>query len=359
MSKYLTVLKRAVGSFGKDNCTSYAAATSYWALLSLFPLVVFLLSFAGFFIHSEQQKGQIVDSLFKALGQGVDKNTLYAQVNAHAGGSSAASIIGLLLAAWSASAVFGAVRTGINVVFNVTKARPMLRSKLLDLGMVLGIGLLLALSLAATGVLTALQSFSNQIFGSSLGVLPHLAFALLYLIIPPAISFAAFGLVYYIVPHAELRLKDAWLGALVAAVLFQIVQIGFAVYAANIGHFDKVYGALAGVIAFLFFMYVSANIIFLGAEVTKEYVEVLGDVKPPVDVSEPESGPKQNLEQKAVSAVKGLLVDDSPHHDTSVPYEPARDTPMQPPAPLVKEKDANPEISSKSREDIAGHRGQR
>src|SRR5712691_8814729 len=106
---YLAIFKRALVSFGNNQCTSFAAAISYYAIFSLFPLVVFLISVLGFFVHSQKQRESVVDAIFTLLGQGVDKNALYAQVNAFAGGRSGLGLIGLVLALWSASAVFGAI----------------------------------------------------------------------------------------------------------------------------------------------------------------------------------------------------------------------------------------------------------
>lgn len=344
MSKYFTVLKRAVSSHGSHKGTSFAAAISYNAIFSIFPLVLFLLGFLGFFIHSASQRQSVIDNLFSAVGGGVSKSALTTQVNAIAGGSAALGIIGLVIAAWSASGVFGQVRTSMNVIWGSTKSRPLVPAKLLDLAMVVGIGLLILLSLIATGALTAVQSFSGQIFGSSLGWFTHLLFALLYLIIPPAISFVAFSLVYWLVPHAEIRLKDVWLGALVAAVLFEIVQLGFAFYVANLGHYAKTYGALGGVIAFLFFIYISANLVLFGGEVAKEHIDLEAGTKP---IAEPMQQPQENqsLGQRAKDLVLGLFVDRSPHHDTSLPYEPGRNAPANPPAKLVTNDEAHSTVA--------------
>lgn len=340
MGKYLTIAKRALSSFGSHNGTSFAAAISYNAIFAIFPLILFILGFLGFFIHSTSQRQQLVNGIFSSLGQGVSKGALSSQVNAVAGGSGAIGIVGLIIAAWSASGVFSQIRTSLNVVWNVTKPRPLVQGKLRDLAMVLGVGLILLLSIVATGVLTAVQGFGNQIFGGSLGIVPHIFFAILYVIIPPAISFVAFSLIYWLVPHAELRFKDVWLGALVAAILFEIVQLGFAYYVADFGHYNKTYGALGGVIAFLFFVYLSACIVLLGGEVAKEHIDVVKGVKP---ASEPQqAGPSQSLPERVLGLGKGLFVDSSAHHDTARPYEPGRNESLQPPAPLVTDKEANP-----------------
>src|SRR5487761_1403229 len=166
MRTFITILKRAAGSFGADRCTSFAAASAYYALFSLFPLIVFILSLLGFFIHSPQQREVVVNMIFKLLGQAVDKNSLYTQVNAFAGGRGGLGILSFVTALWSATGIFGAIRTGLNVVWGVTKSRPYVRTVLFDLGMVFAVGILVLLSLAATAVLTAVQGFSQAVLGT-------------------------------------------------------------------------------------------------------------------------------------------------------------------------------------------------
>jgi membrane protein len=338
MRSYLIVLGRAVSSFFADNCTSFAAAISYYALFSLFPLMVFVLSIAGFFIHGQVQRESIVSAIFTFLGQGVDRNLLYTQVSSLEGGHGGLGVFSLVLSLWSASAVFGAARTGLNAAWNVTRSRPAGSTKLLDLAMVLAVGLLMLLSLAATGVLTAIQAFSGQILGSQLGALTHILFAALFVAIPPAISFVAFGLMYYVVPHAEIRIRDVWLGALVAAVLFQLTQIGFGFYVAKFANYDRIYGSLGAVIAFLFFMYISANILLFGGEVTKEHTEFLAGVSAAPAPAEDPSRP--GLARRAAGMLKGLFIDHTPHHDTSMPYEPGREQPLNPGATMVRDDEA-------------------
>lgn len=274
MRAYLTLFRRAIASFFADKCTSFAAAISYYALFSLFPLVLVVLSFLGFFIHSPSQRESAVSVIFRLLGQGVDRNALYTQVNAFAGGRGGLGLASLVVGLWSASAVFSAIRTGLNAAWDVTKLQSYVERKALDLVMVLLLGLLLLLLLAATAFLTAVQHYSSHLFGNQIGLLTHLLIALLPLLVPAAISFVAFALMYYFVPHVELRPGDVWLGALVAALLFEAVQMGFGFYVSKFAHYDLVYGSLGAVITFLFFVYLSANILLLGGEITKQYADM-------------------------------------------------------------------------------------
>lgn len=357
MGVYVTVLKRAVVSFMQDKCTTFAAAIAYNAIFSIFPLFVFILSVAGFFIHDAHQRQSIVDGLFKVMGQSVDKSALAKQINAFAGGRGALGLLGLVATAWSASGIFGSIRDGLNQVWSATKTRPMLQGKALDLAMVVGVGLLLALSLATTAILTAVQGFGSQIFGSTLGPGLHVLFALLYFIIPPAIAFLAFGITYWLVPHAEIRFKDVWLGALAAAVAFTLAQFALTIYFANFAHYDKVYGTLGAVVAFLFFVYITGNIILFGGEVAKEHIDLLAGVVPSEESAQP--GPSQSFAQQVSGFVKGLFIDESPHHDTSMPYEPGREKQQRQSAPLVRDKHAQPAVNPGKRAEVQQQASQR
>lgn len=343
MKTYVTIYQRALSGYGSHNGSSFAAAIAYNAIFSIFPLILLAIAFLGFFIHGAQQREHIVDALFGVLGAGVARDALRTQVDAVAGGSAAVGIVGIVVAAWSGTGVFDQIRASLQIVWNSTKPRPWFQERLIDFAMLLSVGLLILLSTAATGVLTALAHFSAQIFGGPIGAGARALFVLASFAVPALILFCAFSLLYWLVPHAEIRLKDIWLGALTAAVGFEAVQLLFAYYVANFGHYNQTYGTLGGIIAFLFFVYLGGNIILLGGEVAKEYIDATAGLEPMVAQPE-EPQPKRSLQQRAWGAVKGLFVDTSPHHDTSVPYEPGRAEPMRPDARLLTDRESEAAI---------------
>jgi membrane protein len=341
MRKYLTIFKRAFASYGSHKDASFAGGISYNAIFSIFPLILLAVSVLGFFIHDPAQRQKTVDALFSVLGQDVSRDALRSQVDAIAGGSAKLGILALVAAAWSATGVFDQIRTALQVVFDSNKPRPFAQQKLIDFGMLFSVGLLVLLSIASAAVLTALASFGSALLGRALGPGIHLLFLAGSIIVPVVILFCAFSFMYWLVPHAEIRFKNVWLGALTAAVAFQLVQLLFAFYVASFGHYAQTYGALAGIIAFLFFIYLAASIILLGGEVAKEYIDVVTGAKPAVEPKQP--GPKQSPLQQAEGAVKGLFIDPSPHHDTSRPYEPGRTEPLQPDANMKTDEQSRTE----------------
>jgi membrane protein len=346
MKTYITVLKRAVKGYSAHNDSSYAAAIAYHAIFSIFPILLVVLAFLGFFIHNPEQREGIVNALFGMLGANVSKDALRDQVTTIAGGSAKLGILGFLIAAWSSTGVFDQLRIGLQNVWTSNKERPVVQQKLLDAAMLISIRMLVLLSIASMAALTTLAKFGSELLGRNLGAGVHLLFLAGSVAVPMLLLFFAFSLLYWLVPHAEIKLRHLWPGALVAAVIFEATQLLFAVYVANLGHYSKTYGALGGIIAFLFFIYIAANVVLFGGEVAKEYIDVKAGAKP---AEEPEtSEPRRDLIEQAKEFAKGLVVDTTPHHDTSVPYQPGRTEPINPSGELVR----NPE-SQRSRRNSA------
>jgi membrane protein len=306
MRPYLMLFGRACRSFAQDKCMSFAAAISYFALFSIFPLLLFVISFLGFFVHSATQRESTVNALVVLIGHGIGRTTIAAQVDAFAGGRGGIGVFGLVVSIWSASAVFGAIRTGLNAAWDVTRPGPIVPTKLRDLASVFVIGCLVLVSLALTGFLTAIEGSGPHLLHQPLGHITHLMSTLLALLAPPAFSFVAFALIYYLIPQAKIHLRDIWLGALVAAVLFQVAQLAFGFYVSNFAHYDRLYGSLGAVIALLFFMYLSANILLLGGEITRAYADARANVGDRDQLQLP--GLQPGVSGKVFGLLKGLFV---------------------------------------------------
>jgi membrane protein len=325
VARWKFIAQHAFKGFGADRCSSYAAAIAYYAIFSLFPLAIFAVTLAGylFLTGDTARQEEVIDSLMEALplSEESGRADLREALTAVSQGRGGLGLIGLLGAAYSASALFGAVRTSLNTVFKVEQQRPLIQGKLLDLGMVFALGTLLLLSMALTAVIAAMQTQSERIFGEEIGALAKFGLSLAYFFAPGIVSFGVFAFVYKIIPHAELNWRDAIPGALLAAIGFEALKIGFAQYVAHFGNYDAVYGTLGFVIVFMFFAYLSAQIMLLGAELTKAYVEISTGAVP---AARPAIPKKPMSVDRIEDMVKGLFVADEPHHDESKPYEPAR-----------------------------------
>lgn len=275
MRRLLILTVRSVQEFGDDRCSHMAAAISYYALFSLFPLLIFMVSIFGIFLQSGSLQEDLIEDVleFIPLTSDEGRDEVREAIGAIAGISIPLSIVGLLGLAWSASAMFGAIRTSLNIAWDIETSRHFVKQKLLDLGMVAGVGVFFLLSIGTTALLRTTQEASSDILGPLSSNTAFFWRAIPYLM-PAIFSFGAFIVLYRFVPNAPIKIGDVWSGALVATIFFEIIKNGFSFYLANFGRYDVVYGSLGAVLALLFWMYLSSVVLLMGAEVASEYPRV-------------------------------------------------------------------------------------
>jgi membrane protein len=224
--------------------------------------------------------------------------------------SGAIGFFGLIGLAWSGTAVFGVLRSALNAIFDVRSPRPPLIQKLIDLGTVLSFAPLFLASIAATGTLRLARRASED---SWLGEWPRalgFGWSLAAVLLPLAISCIAFFLVYWLVPTQRRQPRHILPGAILAAVLFEGVKISFNIYIENFSNYDVVFGSLGAVVALLFWVYVSANILLFGAEVIEKLPAVAGGA---FDERPAHTTPRLPLAQRSLHLLRGLVI--RPEHD--------------------------------------------
>ncbi|MEZ4521801.1 MAG: YihY/virulence factor BrkB family protein [Thermomicrobiales bacterium] len=142
--------------------------------------------------------------------------------------------------------------------------------------MVLIVGLLVAVSIAATTVRPFVQ---DQISTAAadwyvIGDILQFGMWLLTFLIPIVVSFMIFAALYRFIPAVKTSFDEIWPGALFAAVAFEIAKVGFSFYLRNFGNYNAIYGSLGAVIVFMLFIFVAANVLLMGAEVASEWPRV-------------------------------------------------------------------------------------
>jgi membrane protein len=316
------LIYRAVKAFFADNCSQRAAALSYYVLFSLFPLLIFSVGVLGLVIRDSSLQADIVDEVMNniPLSQDEGRNDVRdALADVARNQSGAISIFGLIALAWSGSAVFGVLRSSLNTIFRVPMPRPPLISKLVDLAIVLSLAPLFVASIAATSVLRITKRTSEDL--PLLGDAPHALGAGWWaasILLPMLFSSIAFFMVYWIVPARRLHPKYLLPGALLAAVLFEGVKISFSVYIENFSNYDLVFGSLGAVVAFLFWVYLSANIVLLGAEVSSAMPYVTAQTYE----RGASTGPQRTLGQKIKRELRKLIMHPVPEGETPRREEP-------------------------------------
>ena len=269
-NRFITLALRVIREMKDDDATHLAAGVAYYAMFSLFPLLLGFLAISGLVLNSEGLEQKFMDFVTDNLPgseQIVKENV--GQVVRFRGLLGIGAFIGLL---WSASAVFGAINRAVNRAWDIRQDRPFYIAKPRQLAMALGVGILFLLSTSAT---SAIQVFTDP--NRDLGVpgqdfllgigLGHLALRM----VPWAMTLLIFLMVYRFLPDCKTYWRFIWPGAVVASVLFEVAKSLFVWYLNNIATYDQVYGSLTSVMALLFWIYISALILILGAEISSEY----------------------------------------------------------------------------------------
>ena len=263
------VLWRAGLDFARHGGTTHAAALAYYVLLSLFPLLIFLVAVFGLMLRDptiqEQTVALIVDRLPPALELRLEVESVI--VRASQTNNGLVSLISLMGMAWAASAIFGALRQALNAAFEAPALPSLVHGKLLDLLGVVAVGELILLSIVMTTALGLVRALTDRLFT---GWLSYLGWQVVYFVLPFVVSFGVFLAAYRLIPNVKTRLSDLWVGALVAAVGFELAKYGFGLYFSTIGGYQQVYGALGSVVAFLVFVFIVSTIMIFGAEVASE-----------------------------------------------------------------------------------------
>lgn len=255
-------------ALARDDATLVAAGVAFYALLSLFPLVLGLLSLLSFVLSSDAAQQQLL-RFFLAYLPGAEP-LLSDIADTHITVRGSAGLVSVLSCFWTASAMFGGVNRAFRRAWQVRSNRDYVLEKLRHIIMALTVGVLFAVSLALS---TALEFLSQRdaIDVKFLQALENHTLNALARLVPFAITGLIFALLYKFVPDAQTRWRHIWPGVLSAAVLFEVAKACFVLYLSEYADFARVYGALGSVIALLVWVYVCAFILIVGAELASEY----------------------------------------------------------------------------------------
>ncbi len=264
-----SALKRTVSEFRADNLTDWAAALTYYAILSIFPALIVLVAILGLAGDSATQS--VLDNL-NELGPGPATDIVSGaikQIASNQGTAGVALVIGLVAALWSASGYVGAFSRACNVVYEVEEGRPFWKLRPLQLAMSLLLILLVALSAIAVVVTGPLAEQVGNLFGLGSTAVTIWDIAKWPVIVVTVITMLA--MLYYGAPNVR-QPGFRWItpGGVLGVGLWLLASAGFALYVANFGAYNKTYGSLAGVIVFLIWLWISNLAVLLGAELNAE-----------------------------------------------------------------------------------------
>lgn len=264
------VVKRTLREFSKDQCTDIAASLTYYAVLSIFPALLALVSILGVVGQVEATTAQLV-TIVEGVAPGADTALLESTVQQLASSSTAGLtlVIGILGAVWSASGFVGAFGRAMNRVYEVEEGRPFWKLRPTMLGVtvvVLLLVVLMALLLVLSGPVA--ESVGNAI---GLGTTALLVWNIAKWPVLVALAVVMIALLYHWAPNLQ-QPKFKWtsLGAFIALLVMAVTTAGFAFYVANFSSYSATYGAIAGVIVLLLWLWLINLSLLFGAEFDAE-----------------------------------------------------------------------------------------
>ena len=263
-------VKRTVREFKEDNLTDWAAALTYYAVLSLFPALIALISIASLVVPA-QDFVRVLTDLIGQLGPASAVDTFRGPIEGLAKSTKAGFglVIGLAVALWSASGYIGAFMRASNAIYEKPEGRPFYKLRPLQLLVTLVLVLMAAivlLALIASGPVAETVGSAVGLGDAAVTAFQWGKWPVLLVVIMLMLA-----ILYYASPNAKLA-GFKWIspGSVLAVVVWVIASALFAFYVANFGSYDKTYGALGGVIVFLVWMWITNIAVLLGAEMNAE-----------------------------------------------------------------------------------------
>lgn len=249
---------------------THAAAIAYYALLSLFPFLLLLISVLGSIAADEADRLAVLTFVFRYFPTQFE--FVDTQLEALRGQRLQLGLAGALALIWASLGVFGAVTSAVNEAWGVEKQRSFLKHRMVSFLMLVAAG---GVMIVALFVVSAVEVAQASWFGAMLARFQWLeAFrSLAFTYSATVLLIMAVGLIYYFVPNAKTRFRDVWVGALLTGILWRLAFDGFSWYIGRSG-LTMIHGSIAAVVVFLLWIYVSSVILMFGVEFTAAYARL-------------------------------------------------------------------------------------
>ncbi|HEV3462696.1 MAG TPA: YihY/virulence factor BrkB family protein [Actinomycetes bacterium] len=259
------IAKRTAKEVKQDQVPLLGAGVAFYTLLSLFPAIIAGVSIYGLVADPETVRQQL-DDLTNMLSESTAEilREQIREITSGAGGAlGVATVIGILTALWSASSGMKALITGVNLAYDETESRKFLKLRGLAIVLTLGAMVLMAVALALiAGFPPVADSWPTVL---------QWVFAVLRWVLLAGLLIVGLAVLYRYAPDRD-EPKWGWVswGSGIATLLWVLASIGFSIYVNSFGNYNKTYGALAGVIILMFWLYLTAVIVLVGAELNTE-----------------------------------------------------------------------------------------
>ena len=296
------VARRAISRFLAHDDLQFAGSMAYFALLSLFQLLVLGVIAISFFVETGRARTFVVSLVIQATP--LDAEAVSAIIESVDEARTGIGVLSVAFLLWAALGLFSAINKGINMAWSGPGGPP--PSFLCDkfVGFIL-ILLIAVLAIAAVGVGVA-SSVIGQATGGLVERVPgaDLVQIALGLIIPLAFSFVALVLLYRIVPTPKVGFAQVWPGALVAAVMWEALRHGFTFYVTRVARYESAFGPISTGVTLLVFLYFASVILLLGAQIAEAHSVESGKTAAPAPAPV-EVGPSVPLDPTRAPAARG------------------------------------------------------
>src|ERR1700693_1105013 len=264
-----SVAYQAVAGWVEHNDSNMGAALAFYTMFAIAPILVIATDVAGDVSGPQVAETQVLEQLSALIGDTGAKAIRDLLLSAHYSGQKGfAAALGIITLLVGATSVFGELQYTLDRIWNTPPEKAVVwwqfvRKRVLSIGLVLGVGFLLLVSLVASAALTAVENFFDTFISRWAVILPLIDFTLSF-----AMTTLLFAMIYKYIPRERLAWSDVWTGAAVTALLFTIGKFLIGLYLGK-SSFNSAYGATGSLVILLLWIYYSAQIFLLGAEFTR------------------------------------------------------------------------------------------
>jgi membrane protein len=278
VSNSWSLIRETATSWVDHKATRLGAALAYYSIFSLGPLLVVAISVAGLFFGADATRDAVSGQLRGLLGESGSQavNTMLAGTAGHSTAGILSTLLGVGTLLFAAIGVVVQLKDALNTVWDVEPPSgggvwTFIRTYLVSLAGVLGVGFLLLVSMLISTALAAIGKFAAP-------YMPEFAFQTLEFAVSFGVITALFAMMYKWLPDATIAWRDVWVGAAVTALLFDLGKLAIGLYIGKQG-LESTFGAAASIVVVLIWVYYSAQIILFGAEFTHVYALRVGSLK--------------------------------------------------------------------------------
>jgi membrane protein len=275
VSAFFRLVKETFSRWSGDSAPRMAAALSYYTTFSMAPLLILTISIAGLVLGYDAAQGKILQEISGLVGPksaAAIQDMLQSAANRPTTGI-VATIISIVSLIAGATGVLSELKSALNTIWRTQEpanVKEIIKKNALFVGMLLGIGFLMTVSLILSAALASLGKF----FGGFLAA-PEIILHCIDFSLSVGITAVLFAAMYRFLPNTRVEWRDVWIGAIVTSLLFNIGKIGLGLYIGKSAVASS-YGAAGSILVLLLWIYYSGLIFYFGAEFTRTYADRYG-----------------------------------------------------------------------------------